>query len=537
MDLTSPSPDRTGVRFSESPALSPQIIDSPNSPVRSVYIETMEGHQTEQQLERGGFFDDNTSDEGDNTPRRGQSSEMEPSHTGLNIQNLSLESTEQPTEQPTELPTNEPVNRQSARNSAVSQTTDPTPGGLVYLNNGYVQSGDRGNQPSLQPPDILEIRQIDNNATRPTSLPADMTLPSVSSSNKYEQVANIHAMTLEYLLRSDTEKPPSNSGEDSVPSRPDTSNRKIVIVPQPINVEHTRENDPAIRTPYPFGIRKSLIRQSHISIKDAPNEAILALTLRRRVARKTYHVSQLKIPASPDYVPISSSPSGPNSQPEKHFETLDFDDAHFFRELHRAYTRLAGALHFFSARGLHHIEIAHYDAWDNPCPHDLPRSQFHVISQGLADSFSEANLMRHFRRPRMGKAQYMWVHWAHRLASTPAHLLPPAPVPTAESPRLRSAAASLSLPGEKAKGRGETCVAGLEFVEGWVTWKLLVAVVIAVVLAIAATLLWILVGVSEGLAVNGAASRIIPGCLVGLLLFALGMTMVAMWACISWLVD
>jgi hypothetical protein len=389
------------------------------------------------------------------------------------------------------------------------------------------------------------------NAQRPASLPPNMALSGVISSNKYEQVANIHAMTLEYLLRSENEQQPSVSGDDTERSKSETLNRKIVTLPSPIDIEKRKENDPIVRTPYPIGIRKSLVRQSHISIRDAPNEAILALTLHRRAGHKACRVSELKIPASPEYVPISSSPGTNNEQSERHFETLDFDDAHFFLELRRAYADLAGSLHSLSARGLRHIKVSHSNACahyntSSSCRHDLPRSPLRIVSQGLADSFSEANLMTYFCRPRLGKAQYMWVHWAHRIASTPSHLLPPAPMPSVESPSLQSTSASMAalrVPGEEKSregGGGVACVAGLEFVEGWKAWKIAFAVAVAIILAVMATLLWILIGVPEMtgvLSLNDAASRIIPGCLLGLLVFALAMTIVILWACVSWLVE
>lgn len=329
-------------------------------------------------------------------------------------------------------------------------------------------------------------------------------------------------------------------------------------------------------TPPQSAKHKAIHRQSHISIAPAPNEAILALTLRTRKNQRSWKVSELKIPASarPINVPNASQPEETKpTQSEKHFQTLDFDDAHFFRRLKDCYHHLAGPFRFFSARGLHHIEVSHSDdciaceSGDKFHSSAVPRSPMRCVSLGLSDSFSEANLMAYYRCSRRGKSSYMFVHWAHRLASTPAHLQPPAPLPappvppsieTSPSRRGSSITPPIQPPPETSARRGSAfapqlrspmderriaageCIAGLEFVQGWVAWKIALAVAAALVMSVLAMVLWITVGVSGGANIGRAgerAGRVVAGCLLGGFILGLEVVLVVVWMGISWLMD
>jgi hypothetical protein len=573
MDTPSTHVDRAAVRFSASPALSPQFIEAPSSPVRSVHLEKMEGHQRDEDLEVADFFDDNTSDDGDSAFLADRNPEIGLKQSSLNSETLPAEHLMKPgVETIRRHPPQRPP-RPSARNSSMSHLHEPIVAEEINPEENPIAAAEWGTQFTAN--ETLASRCLAKTASRHLSLPTG-TLLSALGPNKYEQVANIHAMTLEYLLRSGENEeaaalPQADEQEDIPPPK---GKRRIAFIPPPINTAGKLNDQDIVRTPYPFGIRKAHLR--HIALKDIPQEAILALSLRRRPNRKASRISELKIPASPDAVPVvkakgyspirGNGSSSKRDQSEKHFETLDFDDAHFFRSLRAAYCRLAGPLRLFSARGLHHIEVSHSDdhspsgkascsscenSGNLSCPHELPRSPMRVVSQGLSDSFSEANLMSHYHAPNKGKAQYMWVHWAHRIASTPVHLLPPAPVPTTDSPGLSSSisptasapVSALHTPFDEERGpmNKTECVAGLEFVEDWVPWRIGLTVMTVLGISIAAVLLWTLLGqtaiVPKWSAVNTSAERIVPAFVIGGLIWATGMTLVLLWICLSWLIE
>jgi hypothetical protein len=83
---------------------------------------------------------------------------------------------------------------------------------------------------------------------------------------------------------------------------------------------------------------------------------------------------------------------------------------------------------------------------------------------------------------------------------------------------------------------GATCAAGFEFVEGWNVGRILAAVVLMVILAIAAALLWVFLGVTflGGVGFRGAGSRVGESMLVGGLVLMVGWTVVAAWMGVSW---
>jgi len=85
------------------------------------------------------------------------------------------------------------------------------------------------------------------------------------------------------------------------------------------------------------------------------------------------------------------------------------------------------------------------------------------------------------------------------------------------------------------------CVAGLEFVEDWVPWRIGLTVMTVLGISIAAVLLWTLLGqtaiVPKWSAVNTSAERIVPAFVIGGLIWATGMTLVLLWICLSWLIE
>jgi hypothetical protein len=391
----------------------------------------------------------------------------------------------------------------------------------------------------------------------------------VKSFSVNQQILNAHALTVQALCQNDvlgnqqvhsnrtSEEIMGLGVEDSLKSK-----KKIHILPPPINVKSRglgfKEHIP---TPHPITIRKSYAHQSQANKHSVQNESFLALGLRWHTDRNPRRMMKLAIPADLDIASTRkvSSPRAKQHQTEMHFETLEFDDAHFFRELRKAYACLAGPFRFFSPRSLHKIEISHSGSCTNcrssgsanpflspslTCGIPSPRSPRFLISQGLTDSFSEANLLEQYHKPKIGKAQYIWVHWAHRISTTSLHLRSPVPMPPAGSPAERAATTGthmgLSHNVIDDEASEADCVAGLDFVEKWAPWRILSAITLTVLLAIAAALIWIFLGMSsEALhtSFRGAGERVASGCLVGMFALLIGFAVVASWVSVSWLVN
>jgi multisubunit Na+/H+ antiporter MnhB subunit len=83
-------------------------------------------------------------------------------------------------------------------------------------------------------------------------------------------------------------------------------------------------------------------------------------------------------------------------------------------------------------------------------------------------------------------------------------------------------------------------VAGLDFVERWSPSRIVLAIAMVVTLAIAAALLWILLGVSPEFlqsGFNGAGERVASGCLIGVFTLLTGLLVFSGWIIVSWLVE
>ena len=96
---------------------------------------------------------------------------------------------------------------------------------------------------------------------------------------------------------------------------------------------------------------------------------------------------------------------------------------------------------------------------------------------------------------------------------------------------------------------------GLEFVTAWSVWRLSIALGLVLVASVAATLLWVLLGQStsfanldpstfsesnddpiQGSGFRGAGSRVGAGLLMGISVLLVGLSGIAGWVGVSWLV-
>jgi hypothetical protein len=146
--------------------------------------------------------------------------------------------------------------------------------------------------------------------------------------------------------------------------------------------------------------------------------------------------------------------------------------------------------------------------------------------------------MKYYHCPRLGKAKYGWVHWAHRLASSagPSPLLQsPAPNTVSDSPNTREREGQRE---ELKDVERKICAGGLEFVEGLCVWRIVIAMIVVVLVSIAAALLWVFLGLSVlPVGYNGAGARVGEGAVFGGFVLLVGGVIVGGWIWVSWLLE
>lgn len=235
-------------------------------------------------------------------------------------------------------------------------------------------------------------------------------------------------------------------------------------------------------------------------------------------------MTSLTIPASNDYTAVRGSSLGSK---ERHFRALDFDDAEFFHQLRRSYRELSGPLRFFSARSLKRIAVSGpaTKAADFGYGWRSPRI---LAYKGLSDTFSEEQILQHYRKPTLGRSRYAFVQWAHRLTAAPTASTPDA----GDESNERRERDSLSL-SKKPEG--------LEFVVVWSVPRIIAALAVVFLIAIAAVLLWTFLGkqtpsnVPSGGGYRDAGDRVGTSVLIGIGVLIGGLSGIAGWLGVSWL--
>lgn len=323
--------------------------------------------------------------------------------------------------------------------------------------------------------------------------------------------------------------------------------KKVQVVPPPINVHESGQRSlpsDIIRTPYPFSPetvhRKDFGYQQQPAEPIPPvsttSESILTLSIRRTRAHSQPCVTTITIPATNDFTAVRHSGI---RQKEQHFKALDFDDAALFRQIRVAYNQLSGPARLLSARSLSRIVVSRPNAaaLDPSSPSSgwlhAPRSPRELAYRGLNDSFSEEKILRNFRRPGTGKGRYAFVHWAHRLAAAPPTTPIRTPRPGEDADELR----------ERDLVRRAEQVEGLEFVVSWSAIRIVAVLMVVLVASVAAALLWTLLGkntvvLGDGkhAGFRGASDRVTSGVLMGICVLLLGLSSMAGWLGLSWLV-
>jgi hypothetical protein len=329
--------------------------------------------------------------------------------------------------------------------------------------------------------------------------------------------------------------------EDKEQRTPGTA-KKVHVLPPPIDTTRPRGSLPQslVRTPYPDGMRRKDL--SHITeggpdpSTPAPNvESILTLSIRPSKKTSRRRVTTIVIPAANGFSAVRSAGS---TEKEHHFRSVEFDDKEFFLQVQQAYASLSGPWRFFSARSLKRIVvsgIASKAADSNYGWLHSPRSPRELAFKGLQDTFGEDKILAHYRRPAMGKSRYAFVQWAHRLAA----------VELRQSPHGRhDADGDLAHKIEQPEG--------LEFVLSWSILRLSLALLLILVASVAAALLWILLGSStaftnsdsygpDDMAIQrsgfrNAGERVGAGLVMGICVLLIGLSSMAGWMGVSWLV-
>jgi hypothetical protein len=345
--------------------------------------------------------------------------------------------------------------------------------------------------------------------------------------------------------------------------------RKVHVLPPPIDTGRARPSLPHhfLRTPYPE--EGTVLRHKDLShmterTPDANTpgsnaESVLTLSIRPSKPNTRRRVTSIVIPASTTHHHSSTAAA---KSPEKSrplaysisSNSPDFDDQEFFQALQKAYAQLSGPWRFLSARSLQQIAVcgpASRAADSNYGWLLSPRSPRELAFKGLHDAFGEDKLLAHYRRPAMGKSRFAFVHWAHQLAAAESRQLSlMSPLQQRPSGRRRESGPDLDLVRKTEQPEG------LEFVLSWSVLRLSVALGLVLVASVLATLLWVLLGQStsfanldpssvllesddelvQGSGFRGAGSRVGAGLLMGISVLLVGLSSIAGWVGVSWLV-
>lgn len=323
--------------------------------------------------------------------------------------------------------------------------------------------------------------------------------------------------------------------------------RKVQVVPPPIDTTGPRRSlpDSFVRTPYPLegeGARHKDLSEmveggTEAETPTMATESVLTLSIRLSASDSRRRVTSIIIPPSNNFSAVRTAGS---TEKEKHFRGLNFDDQEFFRQLQQAYANLAGPWRFFSARSLKRIVVSGAASKAADAGYGWlhqPRSPRELAFKGLQDTFGEDKILAHYYRPSMGKSRYAFVHWAHRLSAAEARQ---------SSPRRQAGWRESNLVHRIEQSEG------LEFVLSWSVRRVSLALALVTTASVAAVLLWIFLGRSTTLmntnstnlggvmvtdgGFHNAGDRVASGLVMGICVLLVGLSGIAGWMGVSWLV-
>lgn len=321
---------------------------------------------------------------------------------------------------------------------------------------------------------------------------------------------------------------PRPAGPDSNSPRPLSrirpKNRTVSVVPPPFDPSMQGSLPPdLVRTPYPHGLGdQDPLDKSRTPSSSPPGsarESSLHLSLRRSNRNSSPLTTIMKVPKPSDFAAVKTRGQAAK---ELHFKAIAFDDEALCVQLRRHYRQLAGHTHIFSARSLSRITVVGSS------------------SGGSKSSFplTEQQLMTRYKRPKLAKSQLELVRWVHGLpqrctATSPSN---PASSLTVEEKKQSIEIGEIELGDHAASGKSQ---AALEFVVTWSWWRIFVALVVVMLASIATAVCWTLLGTttpaSHGGGFREAGDRVAAGVLMGVGVLLLGLSSIAGWLGLSWL--
>ncbi|TKA63870.1 hypothetical protein B0A49_09296 [Cryomyces minteri] len=597
------------VQLSGSPARSPQIAQGPGSPVKSVHLEMMDSilNQPDHGHRTADFFDDSSDSDttdpgffhsnaatagGDTAGRRGSSKASYLGATPAHFVTQCEEKKPSPPEGMVELLRLTPATPDV---SPYLHQHSPESGGTSYEGSGDEMAMVQARHVSMQVPPGPG-RLVDHHSPRTSTVISDeRDLRPGPSASKADQILGVHAITMRALLQHDDNisgngSPSSyrsthgfdlnaplpdvqatarNSRAISAPPRPSVPKR-VSIAPLPIDTSTPRRCLPEniVRTPFPFYHSKNFSKPSPLSATSSQRDSLLTVSIRRHNLSSALRTAYVTIPAVTDFAPTrtphDAAAAGTDQAKrnprfgEKHFQSLDFDDAALFHALRSSYARLVGrTFRLLGARTLKRIVVVSRGyPTPNPDgsahPHSSPdhssRSSDPVLSDAHlaapSTTFSEAKLLAHFRAPGRGRAKYAWVHRLRRFASSPSspQLYPPSP----RSPRPLSG--PLPSPRHRRLDGAAAREHGLEFVLGWSAGRIVAALGVVGAASVAVALAWVFAGpeasgtggqggMGMGMGTGGGrAERVGTAVLMAICALLLGLVGVGGWMGVAWVV-
>ena len=569
------NPDQDNVRISGSPSRCPQITDGLTSPVRSVHPQMMQqmdsiNSEPDFGLRTTDFFDDTSDDE---SPHAGAPGTVE---QDVDLLERRRSATRKPhPASATELFALQGERKRSPRQPGNEGYQRLKPSAAFKGNNRMADTASSSFNGSVDellpgahssiPAPFSQSSRIPSGRTPRSSAQIERSddrhsaVPTIKANQTLGAFAIAHEITLQALMRDEDALDkslqsfaPVQSGyrQSLLPpsldprsprtrnfSSPPSTNKKVHVVPPPIDTTAPRRSLPAdiIRTPYPF--TPDRVHRKDFGYNPPPDtlstpisnpESVLTLRIRQSNPNSRARVNTLTVPASNDFSIVRSSSVG---EKERHFKALDFDDEEFFRQLRLCYNQLSGAMRFLSARSLRRITISGPASKAADAGYGWlyqPRSPRTLAYKGLRDTFSEEKILQHYRKPDLGHARYAFVHWAHRLAAAP-------PIRTSQGNADMAEAVDADLVRRLEQPEG------LEFVVSWSVARIVGALGIVFAISIAAALLWIFLGHTifawpSHAGYHGAGDRLLAGVVMGICILLVGLSGLAGWLGVSWLV-
>lgn len=264
---------------------------------------------------------------------------------------------------------------------------------------------------------------------------------------------------------------------------------------------------------------------------NSARETVVWLSLRHNsryggVADQLEHVT---IPSSLVTSELKVQPS-PTLKPKIRHIPVDFDDMYLAQELRSAYQKLSGPwiMRTLSANRLKYIKLSQVSAWSGSyVPLGLHEEAGTLLAargglatlSGSPGPFTEHGLLELYRKPKSGKARYTWVHWARRIAA---------------ANRLAHAQ---SDDGSEVEDDPSREITTIQFVHAFSPAKIMSVLALMMILALAATLLYIFFGKSvwRGQPGRERAERVTPGMLVGLFVGCVEGVVFVAWMLGSWM--